>query len=580
MPWIDLRLAAIAHLRRRESHNFSKSRRHEPVFPLTQPMKPSPFALLLLPASLALAQQPILLGAPGEGEAPATGPYFRTEIRELPGNMQRVASWGKTAAAALTGHVQPDVVILEGDRAVIATAPGMHTSVHPLPDQPSGRGVNAVADFAVLRGRGIVTEPTSHRDALAFAGTAGLQIWRRDPASGELGLHTVNGSLPCNLVAAHPRWPTTVFTISTAGTVQRFEENANGNHLLQTTQFPNCANAVAITCIEWDAAAGPELAVLTNTHLHVFGSNGAQLWSTQATIGAGQKLVAVRETLNGGNSGPVTRELLAWLAPAPNSTLHLCWTGAHHQVPLNGNFVGMTAISVDFDQCDDLLLTTPNNNDCTLLFNQSFRGAFPFAHTIGQAVRIALAAGSATRASNASNIAAADFDGDGDVDFFMPIEQGDGPTTFTYQETRYYEWDFVSYDSPSFLNAGDNSLIFVNINNSLGGTETQAVVWRVDPVAGLDPVPHCQFFLDEGSKAAAIPVTLTSINNGDVYWIMARPALRGSSTYVDAAKARIAYFDIQGGGHPPLGNPRMGGIIVIGKLPPAPPEPPDVPDGK
>lgn len=540
-----------------------------------------PILLFLMPASLALAQQTLLLGAPGEGQAPASGPFFQTDVRDLPSNMMRFGSWGKTAATALTGHIRPDVLILEGDRAVIATAPGMHTSVHPLPDQPSGRGVHGVTDFAVLRGRGIIDEPTSHRDAIAFAGPAGLQIWRRDRATEELGLQMVSGSLPCHLVAAHPRWPSTVFTISSAGTVQRFDENANGTHLLHNAQFPNCANAVAIACIEWDAAPGPEVAVLTNNQLRILGANGTQLWSTPATNAGGQKLAVVREVITSGNLGSVTREMVAWLIPATNSTLRLCWPNQVHAVPLTGSFVGMTAISVDFDECDDLLLTTPQNNDCTLLFNQSFRGAFPFAHSIGQALRIALAASSSTRATNHSNIAAADFDGDGDVDFFMPIEQGDGPTKFTYQETLYYNWDFVSLHTPSFVNAGDNSLILVNIDNILAGSETQVVIWRVDPVGGMDPVPHTHFVLDEGTSATAFPVTLTSINNGDVYWIMARPVYRASSTYLEAARPRLAYFDIQGGGGtPPLGNPRMGGIIVIGKLPPAPPEPPDIPDDK
>lgn len=563
--------------------------------------------LALAPLAGALTAQTVtlpLLGTRSEGAAPMRDAYFAPSTRAWPAEFALRSRLSKTVTASLNGFGVPDVVTLDGGLPVLATAPGLHQSVGWLPG-PGGSPVADVVDIAVLRGQGRPDGSSPLLDALVLAGADGTRIWRRDFASGHGSFSAVGGSEwdGTRLLAVHRAAPLHIYGIDGADVLRRAEGNVAGNGTTpnfqtSTTSFGVFADAVALTCVDWDSAPGIEVAVLTTTALTVLHADGSVAFTAPATATQGQTLTTVH--------GPT--EWLAWLVPGSNgSWLHYGRQNALHSTVLAKRFVAMTAASMDFDAFDELVLSTEANHDVTVLFNQQWQGQLPF-HNPNLAVRIATAAADPRREPNGSNAAVADFDGDGDLDLVVAIP-GSGNTgpSFQMQALRFFDNpSAVQLTHCDYSSNGDNESYFDLTFTALPNTETQVLLWQELPgpngtwVTGSQPVALPTSFLTAPNGIGQIQLTLDRqhLISGGQYHLMARPVLRTGGVVTAVGKAYLGILWVtagsnseasflrattnagDGGGNGGGGAVRVGGVVGSGPLPPAPPGlPPEGADG-
>lgn len=558
--------------------------------------------LVLVPLAGHLAAQsipPILLGARHDGGAPVADASFSPSFRSLPAGLPCTSSFTKTVSARLSGFFVPDVVVLDSQAPMLATAPGIHQSIGVLPG-PGGGPMRDVADLAVLRGAGRADGSLPSLDALVLARTDGTWIWRHDFSNGAGSLERVGGAEwnGTVLLAVHPDAPSRIFGVDATGTLRRADAGPTG-YQTATTVYGSFPGAMALACVDWDGLPGAEIAVLTTSALTVLRQDGSVVFTTSATNAPDQRLTTVR------GAG----EWLAWLVPgATNSTLKYGRQGLLQTVALPGTFVGMTAVSMDFDAFEDLLLTTGTNNDVTLLFNQSWQNLLPFAYDPAFAVRIAVAPADQSRLANRTNVAAADFDGDGDIDLMMPIAASHlKGASFTYQGTRFFDAPaFVQVVDTHYSSDGDQESYYDLTFTSVPNTETQVLLWKetLQPngtwTTGSIPEALPFSFLNTTSGLETVRLTLDRqhLLAGGHYSLMMRPVIRsgGSIQVVGEAFLGILYASVvtpsgdsrqravndsgDGGGNLTSGDVRVGGVVGSGPIPPAPPTQPPEGEGE
>lgn len=550
-------------------------------------------AACLALAHRATAQAPILLGARAEHEAPSEDQWFRPIDRAWPDELPQ-GQVRKTLTARITGNFQPDVVMLDDDNPVVASAPGIHRSITSLPEPLSGEPLTNVLDIAVLKGRGLANGSNPMFDALALVGPDGLYTWRQVVGANPAEHTRIGGAEWVNtqLLAVYPEDPSRIYGVDANGLVRRADAQGTG-YVTSSLTFQVQGTPLAIACADFDPMLqGAEVAVLTSTCLGVFSSAGSPLWTMLSTATSGS-LTVVRDRPVG---NPV--DWLVWLVPGTTSQLNVCRAYASTPVPLAGRFVGATAVSIEGDDWEDLVLSTVENEDVTVLFNQQWQGLFPFAYDPAFAIRVAVDAASPSRGNNRSNAAVADFDADGDCDFYVPLAPDASNGAFRMVLSKFYD-----NDSPiEILSDGctrDEHLGTATFNfdfaDDPNSTATEIVVWPEKDHSGESllealAVQRQVIPVVPGPRThASIVLPLSHLDNGDLYVVMMRPVkmVNGQITQVaepylgslwTAAGIDRAY---EAAGLPvPLdGNPKVGGITPRPDLPPAPPSDPPEPGG-
>ena len=543
-------------------------------------------------AALLPAQAPILLGTTGEGQAPSEDPWISPTSRDWPVAVGRSGMIRKMIPGRISGHAMADVVMLDGTVPMIATAPGIHTSMGPLPT--GNNPIGQVQDIAMLVARGFADGSHAGLDALAMVGSGGLHIWRRNSAVGTQMVQ-VGGSEwnTTQRIATHPLDSTRIYGVSSSGTVRMATLSAN-TYVTSTVTFPNCPSPLAIACIDWQGgAAGTEVAVLTTTGLSIFNSTGATLATFSASTSQGSLTLVKADTVG----TPSTHaEWLAWLTPGTNSTLRICRNGGYYSMTLPGRFVGAAAGESSGDLAEDLLLSTEANTDVTLLCNIYPYAAQPFAYSPSVAARLAVASAAEVGGiNNTIGVAAADFDADGDGDLIAAIDTGDSSTRFSFLRYRLYDAPSVVQltavtPTPDYT-AGTMTLA-VNFTEANVGTHTEVVVWEESWVGGvgtLVPMPLASLYGNQlvprngsGNNSVTIQVPISHLDNGGHFMLMMRPVITNQGQVVAVAEAFLgtitgpggltrAYAANGGSNVGFQGDIRISGIAPRPKLPPAPP---------
>ncbi len=556
-----------------------------------------PLAGTLAPTLAAQSNPPPLLGAEDGSTTPGEDDYFLPQKREFPAGLPGTSQWQKTVTASLNGFAVPDVVVLDGGTPVMSIAPGLHQTISDLPKQTSGSFDN-VFDLAVLRGRGRADGSAPTLDALVLATQNGTFVWRRDFGTGRGRVETVGGTAwnTTRLVAVHRNNAQQIFGIDTAGVLRRADLTtpvppAAPTYVNATTTYGTFANATALTLVDWDSSSpGNEIAVLTTTALTILRQNGTVAYSTPASNTPGQLLATVH--------GP--QEWLAWLSPSNSggSLLQYGRANTFHATMLASPYVGMTAVSMDFDDFDELLLSTEQNDDVTVLFNQAFLGQLPFANP-SLALRVAIAEPDSRRVPNGANVAAADFDADGDVDLLAAVGAGsNGGPAFQAQFFKYYA--NAGRVQPLTADFSTNALgeqQFDMTFTQMAGFEVQVMVWKEGQLPNgeyttggmLEPLANTYLPATSGVGSFSFPVDGEHLDDGGHYHVMLRPVLRSNGTVSAVAPAylgivwRVATDPTKnsrqrglqraGGGwhNGTRDNIRVGGVIGSGPIPPAPP---------
>lgn len=555
-------------------------------------------ALLPLAGTLA-AQATPLLGAPLGSTTPGEDDYFRPLARQLPAGLPNLSAFQKTVTANLNGYSVPDVVVLDGGTPVLAIAPGLHQSIGDLPKQGIGR-IDNVFDLAVLRGRGRADGSAPTLDALVVAAQSGTFVWRRDFPTGRGSVEPVGGTAwgTTRLLAVHRNNPLQIFGIDASGVLRRADLSTSAPYTYgnASTSYGTFANATALTLVDWDStSAGHEIAVLTPTALTILRQDGTVAYTAAASSIPGQLLTTVH--------GP--QEWLAWLTPSNSggSLLQYGRANTFHSVVLANQFVGMTAASMDFDAFDELLLSTAANDDVTVLFNLAFQGQLPFANP-SIALRVALAEPDSRRVPNGANVAAGDFDADGDCDIAAAIGGGSnsGPAmmvqTFKYYSNKGHVQPLTADFSTNGLGVEQFDMTFTQTPN----LEVQVMVWKEElqpngeyATGGtLESLAANYLPATSGVGSFSFPVDGEHLDDGGHYHVMMRTVLRsnGEVSAVGPAYLGIVWrvaqdptkdsrqraHDRSGGPLPnhTVENVRVGGIVGSGPIPPSPPGKPPI----
>ncbi len=172
--------------------------------------------------------------------------------------------------------------------------------------------------------------------------------------------------------------------------------------------------------IQWDADPALEIAMLTSVGLEIRDSDGTFLTDVR-DYPAGGRLVAV------GVSG-TSQQKIAWVTLHPNGVNELLVVGDASgfdatQVMAPLQTVGLEAADVDGDGGDDLIITGKSGYRALIAFQQSGSPSFWFGASTFVIVALVEEDPWAPAPYLETALAAADVDGDGDIDLVCPIDR-------------------------------------------------------------------------------------------------------------------------------------------------------------
>lgn len=565
-----------------------------------------PLLPLLLAVGPSFAQGPVvLLGAHGIGTPPREDLYVKPTARNWPDPIATPVAVERQFAANLTGHARADVVMLDGGRLILATAPAIHRSLDLLADDHRN-ALRDVVDAAALTGLGAQVGDNPAHDALAFVTPAGLGIWRRDAETGRVTIDPVAGAnwSGVRYLATHPADSTAIFGLEGSGTLRVATRQAAGTTFVASTQVVHLGGTALGLCgIDWNGDGSTEVAAVTTTGFSIYDRNG-QLLASQ--VQTSQVAAASLALVRGGHGRPDT---VAWLVPslpiAPGSQvfsfaeLRMRGPGLSHDQQLGIGCTAVAAADWSLDGIDDLLVSTWNNTHVDLLLNIWPIGPV-FQYVPAFSLRLAVAEAETTRPGNRAPVATGDFDGDGDSDLITAVAAGThGAAMLAYVRSKqYHDVQLVPVSEVEYMafEAQNLSVFTIHCATPPAGSHTEVLVWK-EAVAGdsieATPVKRILAERDPGGDPQAIVVELERshlIAYDGLYRVMIRPVvvdanervvLAGIATLGILFATPVAQVKaVTSSGFQPTGPVRIGGIVVSdGPMPPAPPGNPPLPGG-
>ncbi len=487
--------------------------------------------------------------------------------RAWPSSLPRAGAFRQVVAARWTAQVRPDAIALTGDELVIFAAPGIHSHIGTVP----GTDGLSVLDVATVRGRGTPDDSNPAHDALALACASGLSILRFDPLTEAASVETVSSSTwsGATRIAVHPTDPTAIFGISADNELLVALDNGSG-YADASLITPLSQNVFAIECCDWEGDGQSEVAVLTDQGLTVYDRLGGIRAAFAEDTGAGALALL---------SGPTAEDQLAWLRSVDNSP-EVAVVGqivaAPMVTPLAQDYVAITAADWTQSGTPDLMLSTADNRAATLLFNSGSEVP-QYQHAPGTAVDVATSV-TATRIANTCAPVADDFDGDSDIDVFMPVE---GSTAQSIDCSYTWIQSKVIHGQPSYVTGllASTPSVTLTLNHVPGATHMQVVYWAVDVTGQLSPKPTQSALVAPEFTEWTTVVSQGHLDAGGTYVIMVRPVLASKGIVTDANPAEL--IEIQTDYTPPptpaggvkffVGGTRITGGTVTPEVPPGPP---------
>jgi hypothetical protein len=499
--------------------------------------------------------------------------YVATSVRRWPASVQRTGWFRHAVCGRFTGHGIPDVVLLDDDQPILATAPDVHTTIAPL----AGLG-NAIAtnDVATLVGAG----EGPLRDGLLLVGPTGLRLWSRDKSAvihvDPVAAPDFVGALQ---LATHARDASVVYGVAAdACSVRIVEVGAQGLTQSPTViRVPGAGAILAAVAVDWDGDGSADVAVLTEAGLFVFDRAGALLAECDYEVARGayanprRCLAAVRYANAGG------RECVTWLAPkrtGPGSCLLIRGaeiTNDPDSTDLGTtDYAGVAAADWSLSGQDDVLLTHASGDAVDVLVNANGLVSWLFVPQFG--FRISVPAGAATFAP----VATCDLDADGDADLVLA---GGGPgvaTSLVVVRSKPVDTpNLLGFDATLSPEGETRVLHFMwpapPVPAAFASTPmVEAILWGVDSNGALDPYPvdrrvvqlmtpntELDFLVPQGQSTFALMVRAVEVDAGQQVVAVGK-----------AFRAQIVIQLNNGGGA------IVPGIVPLPDLPPAPPSPP------
>ncbi|HKE00678.1 MAG TPA: hypothetical protein VKE69_06690 [Planctomycetota bacterium] len=547
---------------------------------------------------------PALLAAP----ASAQGPFFYDEERfrvSASDALDVTAGFGRTVVAHLTGEGSPDVVVLAGDRPLLFTAPQVHQSVRRVPESAVA---GPVLDLDVAKGKGV-----DGGDAIAMVNSVGLVHWWWSHA---------NVADATSVIATGP-WAGArklrTADLQGLGKVDYVGVGAAGDTILvrlegaaATTTVLAAGGAVqAIDVLDFDGASPLDIAYLvatspTTSAVRVVTTAGASLLPSPI---AGEIVAGYSDSIAALRMPGTAPDRLAWITTASSPSVHqvirVVQTGGlvSDDVDLTGaiHAVQCSASDLDGDGRSDLLISVQGGEFLLAYFNV---GASP-APTFHSNFAIWTPYGNAM--PNLGNVAwpaGADFDGDGDGDWVLPVERTQELVLFRNRgidETRQKVKPEVQHPGDVWSFVDDNHLAVPLAKPQdpvPGATHVQVTIWRqptyddpIDPrpvgslVAALTPSGTGGYLLENPKATVTLPggpyadecvftLEIRLIEKQGADLVRAYPAFLGSFSKDDDVMARLEQEFcatcslFTGVEHSVLlGQFPVGGVLVGGTVP-------------
>ncbi|MGE3173772.1 MAG: hypothetical protein AB7O97_14195 [Planctomycetota bacterium] len=546
------------------------------------PTRVLPFAV----CAAAAAQSPLpLIHDDGTPIAPV-----HRQDRDLPSALPH-AGFRRALPARLTGHVVPDVLVLDGGTLLLAVAPDIHSTVVPLP----GLGPHAtVHDCAPMR-----TTAMDPMQPLALVGPGGLRVWRMAPGVAAPIVTGVPDSAwqGASRVVAHPDDGTVLFGLGADGQTLLSIACADGTCSGPTMTATIGEDVVALACIDWNRDGASDVGVLTAGVLQVYDRNGRMM--TQEAFEdplASDDLQLVR-WLDG--AGRTIDEWLCLITGVGMQSVLVRNETLSADVPLGPTaYVALAAGDLTLDDKEELLLSTAANAEVTVLLNLAGGHPEVFAHHPAVAVRIEVADPDPTGTS-ACGVAVADLDGDFDGDLLAPIEpNGTRGAFLSLVRPRFQaQTPLADFDQPHFLDPIDllDPVLAASIEAGKlrfefaiaavpGASHYEVAIWREELSGQLAPTAVQRLWFEEEGmpldRRCWVEVDRGHIDAGGTYVAMLRPLVVTGTTIEMAGVAALGRL------HRPTfladPDPVRGGVVVGGigtvrplPLPPSPaPTPP------
>lgn len=327
---------------------------------------------------------------------------------------------GGTFHGSEIGYIIPngdlDLVVERGGSIVVCSAIGIHSSFYEVASSAISfdvvfRGSPFGADaVAIVDGQGLTLHWLNAAGDAFDSVALGSNAWNGAARIRSGDADGLYGSDIVGLAADHRTFLSCLSTTSAGGT--SFVDGPS-------TVVPNDVSDFVL--IQWDADAELEVAMLTTAGLEIREPDGTLITSVTA-YPTGGRLVAI-------DVEGTAQQKVAWVTLHPNAVNELLIVGnasgfeaAQMLAPLQT--VGLEAADIDGDGNGDLIFTGKTGYYALIAFQQAGSPSFGFGPSMFIIVDLVADPGSAAPNLEAEP-AAADIDGDGDVDVVCAIDRPD-----------------------------------------------------------------------------------------------------------------------------------------------------------